>query len=135
MLPSGLNRQMALNDKIQLGFIFAAVFFCSVHDKCRICLGPEADGFVNPAKGLSVDEFDAYLVPVFPNQFANPVAEKEISLPNIRWIFAEIFFVPLFSQTHLICHEFVMLSAAIRDRNHGKHLDGDRHHGDTPPGL
>lgn len=93
---------MAVKDKIQLGFIFAAILFYFIHDECGISLGPVANGFINPAKGLSVDEFDTNVIPVFLDQFTDPVVEKEIFFPHILWIFAEVFFVPFFYQTHLI---------------------------------
>ena len=49
MTPSGLG-EMALKDKIQLGFISTAILFYFVHDECGVSLGPEADGFEKAAK-------------------------------------------------------------------------------------
>jgi hypothetical protein len=42
---------MAFKDRIESGFIAAAVFFFFIHNKRGIRLGPEADGFENTAKG------------------------------------------------------------------------------------
>ncbi len=106
---SGLAH-LFLKEGFQLDFIPARIFPLLVDDKDGITKNPVTDGFVNSLKGLSIDDPDEDILPVFPRQLPDPVREVEVILLQIIRVLVEIMVVSLGLQTHLVCHELTRRS-------------------------